>query len=219
MQLLKPGTAAPNFSLRDQRGQVHSLTDYRGRPLVLYFYPQDDTPTCTDEACHFRDHLPEFAKIKGAVVGVSPDDEASHAAFAARHRIRFPLLADTARDASGAPVTCNAYGVWGEKSLYGRKYVGLVRTTFLIDADGKVARRWDRVRVRGHAAAVLAALRELKGMPPAVARGRPVRQGARRPRTKARARGPVTRRRSAERPSGVIADVRAKPVARRQRKP
>jgi peroxiredoxin Q/BCP len=155
MPLIDPGKKAPSFSLKDQEGKTHRLADYAGRPVVLYFYPKDDTPGCTTEACAFRDNLPQFKKSKAAVLGVSILDEASKARFAAKHDLNFPLLADADHEVA------DKYGVWQQKSLYGRKFMGLARTTYLVGADGKVAKRWDNVKVKNHAEDVLAAVNEL----------------------------------------------------------
>ena len=152
MSLIEPGRKAPAFALQDQGGKTHRLADYAGRPLVLYFYPKDDTPGCTAEACSFRDNLPRFKTSKAAILGVSILDEASKAKFAKKYGLTFPLLADPGHEVA------EKYGVWQEKSNYGRKYMGIARTTYLIGADGKVRKRWDRVRVDGHAEEVLAAL-------------------------------------------------------------
>jgi peroxiredoxin Q/BCP len=152
MALIDPGKKAPAFNLKDQDGKVHRLADYAGRPVVLYFYPKDDTPGCTKEACAFRDNLPKFKTSKAAVLGVSILDEASKARFAAKHDLTFPLLADADH------AIAEKYGVWQKKSLYGRSFMGLVRTTYLIGGDGKVVKRWDNVKVDGHAEAVLAAV-------------------------------------------------------------
>jgi peroxiredoxin Q/BCP len=152
MALIDPGKKAPAFSLKDQHGKTHRLADYAGRPVVLYFYPKDDTPGCTKEACAFRDNLPKFNTSKAVVLGVSILDEASKARFAAKNNVTFPLLADADHAVAGK------YGVWQEKSLYGRNFMGLVRTTYLIGGDGKVVKRWDKVKVDGHAEAVLAAV-------------------------------------------------------------
>ncbi len=158
------------FSLgsgKDAKGAPHALASYRGRAVVLYFYPKDDTSACTAEACAFRDALPSFETLhRAAVLGISPDSAKSHAKFAAKHSLNFTLLADTP-GASGTPAVCDAFGVWAEKSMYGKKYMGVVRTTYLIDAQGRVARRWDKVKVDGHADEVLAALAELTGAGPA----------------------------------------------------
>jgi peroxiredoxin Q/BCP len=152
MPLLDPGKKAPAFNLKDQDGKTRRLADYAGRPVVLYFYPKDDTPGCTKEACAFRDNLPRFKPTKAAVLGVSVLDEASKARFASKYDLPFPLLADP--DHSVA----EKFGVWQKRSLYGRTYMGIARTTYLIGPDGKVAKRWDKVKVDGHAEAVLEAL-------------------------------------------------------------
>jgi peroxiredoxin Q/BCP len=155
MPLIDEGKKAPSFSLNDQEGNTHRLADYAGRPVVLYFYPKDDTPGCTTEACAFRDNLPQFKKSKAAVLGVSILDQASKARFAAKHDLNFPLLADADHEVA------DKYGVWQQKSLYGRKFMGLARTTYLVGADGKIAKRWDNVKVKNHAEDVLAAVNEL----------------------------------------------------------
>jgi peroxiredoxin Q/BCP len=149
------GDKAPAFALEDQTGTIHRLKDYAGQLLILYFYPKDDTPGCTKEACDFRDHLPKFDRSKAAVLGVSILDAASKARFAKKHRLKFPLLADPDHDVA------EKYGVWQKKSLYGRQFMGVARTTFLIGPDGKIVKRWDNVKVDGHAAAVLAAVQGL----------------------------------------------------------
>jgi thioredoxin-dependent peroxiredoxin len=149
MALIEPGKKAPAFSLKDQHGKTHKLADYAGRPVILYFYPKDDTPGCTKESCDFRDAQPKFKAGKAVVMGVSILDEKSKARFAGKHGLSFPLLADADH------AVADKYGVWQEKSLYGRKFMGIVRTTYLIGADGKVVRRWDHVKVDGHAADVL----------------------------------------------------------------
>ena len=155
MPLIEPGKKAPAFSLKDQHGKVHKLADYAGRPLVLYFYPKDDTPGCTKEACSFRDNLPRFKPSKAAVLGVSILDEASKARFADKYDLTFPLLADEDHQVA------EKYGVWQKKSLYGRSFMGIARTTYLIDRDGKVAKRWDNVKVDGHTDTVLDAVEAL----------------------------------------------------------
>jgi len=160
---LQAGTKAPAFSLKDQDGKTHRLADYKGKPLVLYFYPKDDTSGCTKEACAFRDLLPAFRDHDAAVLGVSILGQASKAKFAAKHALTFPLLADDRVDADGKPDPKVAadYGVWVEKSMYGRTYMGVERATFLIAPDGTIARVWPRVKVPGHADEVAAALAEL----------------------------------------------------------
>jgi peroxiredoxin Q/BCP len=155
MPLVEPGKKAPAFTLNDQEGKSHKLSDYAGQPVVLYFYPKDDTPGCTAETCSFRDNLPRFKKGEVVVLGVSILDEKSKAKFAAKYNVNFPLLADADHDVA------EKYGVWQEKSRYGRKYMGIARTTFLIDRQGKVARRWDNVKVDGHTEEVLDAVNEL----------------------------------------------------------
>jgi thioredoxin-dependent peroxiredoxin len=155
MALIDEGKKAPAFSLNDQDGKTHKLADLAGKPVVLYFYPKDDTPGCTKETCAFRDNLPKFKAGKAAVFGVSILDEKSKAKFAAKFDVNFPLLADADH------AVAEKYGVWQEKSLYGRKFMGIARTTYLIGADGKVAKRWDNVKVDGHAEDVLAAVKSL----------------------------------------------------------
>jgi peroxiredoxin Q/BCP len=142
--------------LKDQDGQLHRLRDYAGRPLVLFFYPKDDTPGCTKEACAFRDNLPRFKTGKAAVLGISILDEASKARFASKHGLNYPLLADADHEVA------DKYGVWQKRSLYGRSFMGIARTTYLIGGDGRVARRWDKVKVDGHAEEVLAAVDDLQ---------------------------------------------------------
>ena len=155
MPLIDVGKKAPAFALPDQSGASRKLSDYAGRPVVLYFYPKDDTPGCTKESCAFQDNLPKFKPSKAAVLGASILDEASKARFAAKYSLTFPLLADADHELA------EKYGVWQEKSLYGRKFMGIVRTTYLIGPDGKVARRWDNVKVDGHADEVLEAVKSL----------------------------------------------------------
>ena len=154
--MIDVGKKAPAFTLKDQDGVTHKLSQYAGRPVVLYFYPKDDTPGCTTESCDFQTRLPKFVKAGNAVVlGVSILDEKSKARFATKHGLTFPLLADPDHEVA------EKYGVWQEKMRYGRKYMGIVRTTYLIDAEGKVAKRWDKVSVDGHAEEVLSALTSL----------------------------------------------------------
>lgn len=152
MPLIEPGKKAPAFSLTDQDGKTHRLSDYAGHPVILYFYPKDDTPGCTQESCDFQEMLPRLKRKDAVVLGVSILDEKSKAKFAEKHGLTFPLLADADH------AVAEKYGVWQEKSNYGRKYMGIARTTYLISADGKVQERWDSVKVKGHADAVLAAI-------------------------------------------------------------
>lgn len=155
MSLVEPGKKAPAFTLKDQGGKTHRLADYAGRPVILFFYPKDDTPGCTKEACAFQDSLPLLKTSTAAVLGVSILDEASKARFATKFNLSFPLLADEDH------AVAEKYGVWQKKSLYGRSFMGNVRTTYLINPQGKVARRWDNVKVDGHADAVLEAVGEM----------------------------------------------------------
>jgi peroxiredoxin Q/BCP len=155
MPVIEPGRKAPAFSLPDQHGAVHSLADYAGRPVVLYFYPKDDTSGCTKEACTFQEALPKFDTSKAVVLGVSILDSASKAKFAKKYGLTFPLLADEDH------AVADQYGAWQQKSMYGRKYMGIARITYLIGRDGKVAKRWDSVKPAEHPAEVLAAVQAL----------------------------------------------------------
>lgn len=155
--LVEVGAKAPAFTLPDSEGKSHKLADFKKRWLVLYFYPKDDTSGCTAQACSFRDQLPDFEALDAAVVGISPDDAESHARFQTKHQLPFLLLADPGKEA------LEAYGVWQEKSMYGRKYMGVIRTTYLIDPKGVVAHRWDKVKVPGHAEQVRDTIRSLRG--------------------------------------------------------
>jgi len=155
MSLIDPGKKAPAFTLKDQNEAAHKLSDYEGRPVVLFFYPKDDTPGCTTESCAFQDNLPKFKTQKAAVFGISINDEKSKKRFADKFHLKYPLLADADHEIA------EKYGVWQKKTLYGRGFMGIVRTTYLIDRDGKVARRWDKVKVDGHAEEVLQAVEAL----------------------------------------------------------
>ena len=146
------GDKAPSFTLKDDRGQLVTSESLKGKPYVLYFYPKDDTTGCTMQACGFRDSLPRFGAKGVKVLGVSPDNEASHERFRKKYELTFPLLADTEK------TLCEAYGVWALKKNYGREYMGVERSTFVIGADGKVKQAWRGVRVPGHVDAVLAAV-------------------------------------------------------------
>ena len=152
--MLKPGAKAPAFKLPASGGETISLKDLKGKPVVLYFDPKDDTSGCTTEACEFRDHWKAVQKAGAVVLGVSPDPVAAHDKFRAKYKLPFPLLADVDH------AVAEAYGVWGEKSMYGRKYFGILRTTFLIGADGRIVRVFEKVKPKGHAVEVLAALAE-----------------------------------------------------------
>ena len=153
--MVKEGNKAPDFTAKDQNGNKVKLSDYKGRRVVLYFYPKDDTPGCTKEACSFRDANDIYAKKGIKVFGVSIDDEKSHQKFISKYSLPFDLLADTDKK------IVEKYGVWGEKSMYGKKYMGVERTTFLIDGKGVVREVWPKVKVAGHAKAVLEAARKL----------------------------------------------------------
>jgi thioredoxin-dependent peroxiredoxin len=148
------GTPAPAFSAIDQHGQKHSLKAYKGKPVVLYFYPRDDTPGCVKEACGFRDAQAEIKKAGAIVLGVSRDDQASHEKFAKKYDLNFPLLVDE------GPIS-EAYGTWVEKTKYGRTYMGIQRATFLIGPDGRIAKVWPRVKPEEHPQHVLEALKAL----------------------------------------------------------
>ena len=160
MSLVEVGRKAPAFSLKDADGNTHALKDHAGKAVVLYFYPKDDTSGCTKQACEFRDEKSRFTRAKAVVLGVSPDDEKSHRKFIDKHDLNFTLLADP-KDSKGNPRVCEKYGVWQEKSMYGRKYMGVVRTTYLIDPTGKVVQRWEKVKVTDHAQEVLDAVKAL----------------------------------------------------------
>lgn len=163
MGLIEPGKKAPAFSLADQDENKHALKDYAGKPVVLFFYPKDSTSGCTDEACQFRDEMPKFKRSRATVLGISILGTKSKAKFAAKHELDYPLLADDATNEDGKPdpKIAQKYGVWVEKSMYGRNYMGINRTTYLIGPDGKVVKRWDKVKVPGHAEEVLAEVKAL----------------------------------------------------------
>ena len=155
MQLIEVGAKAPSFQLTDQDGKAHRLEDYRGAPLVLYFYPKDDTSGCTREAQDFTALAPDFAALDATVIGVSRDTVKKHDRFKAKYDLAVIL----ASDEDGA--ACEAWGVWVQKKLYGREYMGIERATFLIDAEGSVRQVWRKVKVPGHADEVLAAVKAL----------------------------------------------------------
>ncbi|MBI4348758.1 MAG: thioredoxin-dependent thiol peroxidase [Elusimicrobia bacterium] len=149
---LAAGDRAPGFSLSDDAGKTHRLSDYRGKTVVLYFYPKDNTPGCTQEACDFRDRHKRFCAKGWVVLGVSPDSPESHAKFKRKFELPFPLLADVDRKA------CEAYGVWKEKSLYGRKFMGVERSTFIVGPNGRLTAVLRKIKVAGHAAELLKSL-------------------------------------------------------------
>jgi peroxiredoxin Q/BCP len=151
---LEAGDAAPDFDLEDQDGNRHRLADYAGQTVVLYFYPKDETPGCIKQACSLRDHHDEISAEGAVVLGVSVDDADSHRAFRANHSLPFPLLVDTEKTLS------TAYGSWGEKVLYGRKSIGMTRSTFVIGSDGVLTKVWKRATAAGHGERVLKVLRQ-----------------------------------------------------------
>jgi peroxiredoxin Q/BCP len=153
--MLEAGANAPQFALPADDGSTVDLAALRGKKVVLYFYPRDDTPGCTKEACEFRDSWTAVQRAGAVVLGVSPDGIAAHEKFKKKYRLPFQLLADTGHEVA------DAYGAWGRKNLYGRLFSGILRTTFVIDQDGRIAKVFEKVRPKGHAAQVLAALDEL----------------------------------------------------------
>jgi peroxiredoxin Q/BCP len=153
---LPEGVPAPNFKLEDEHGEPHELKEYLGKPVVLYFYPKDDTPGCTKEACNFRDDYAEFKKAGVVVLGVSPDDPESHMKFINKYNLPFTLLADPGH------VVCSLYGVWGPKKYMGRSYEGVLRTTYLISTDGIIVRVFENVKPDGHSREILDALQKIQ---------------------------------------------------------
>lgn len=150
--LLEQGAIAPDFELDDENGVPHKLSDYRGKYVVLYFYPKDDTPGCTTEACNFRDDYSAYTKAGVVILGVSPDNVKSHAKFKMKHELPFTLLADINHE------VCVTYGVWALKKMMGREYFGVLRTTYLIGPDGKIVKVFEKVKPADHSAEVLAAI-------------------------------------------------------------
>ena len=150
--MIEEGKPAPDFELRSDSGETVKLSDFRGRPVVLYFYPKDDTPGCTTEACEFRDAYDGFRERGAEVLGVSPDDVASHGKFKTKYELPFTLLADPEHEVA------EKYGVWGERSSYGKTSMGIKRSTFIIDGDGNVARAMLGIKPAGHAEKVLESL-------------------------------------------------------------
>jgi peroxiredoxin Q/BCP len=152
---LEVGDKAPAFKLKNQDGELISLSDLKEKPVVLYFYPKDDTPGCTKEACNFRDEFPKFGKMKAEIIGISADSVESHKKFAEKYKLPFNLLSDEKKE------VIEKYGVWQQKSMYGKKYMGIVRTTFIIDASGKIRKIFPKVKVDEHNKEVMEALKEL----------------------------------------------------------
>jgi peroxiredoxin Q/BCP len=153
--MVDAGDAAPDFMLADGAGDTIKLSGFRGKSVVLYFYPKDSTPGCTREACDFRDGFADVSEVGVEVFGVSPDGASSHRKFASKHELPFRLLSDPEHEVA------DAYGAWGEKTFMGRKSMGIIRSTFLIDAGGTIRKVWRKVRVKGHAAEVLEAAKAL----------------------------------------------------------
>ena len=151
--MLEVGKKAPDFSLLNQDGNKISLKDYLGKKVVLYFYPKDDTSGCTKEACSFSADLPKFSKVDAIILGVSPDSVKSHKKFSEKYKLKFDLLADEEKK------IVEKYGVWKEKSMYGRKYMGVERTTFIINENGKIKKIFNKVKVEGHNKEVMESLK------------------------------------------------------------
>jgi peroxiredoxin Q/BCP len=143
-EMIERGAVAPDFTLETDQGESVTLSKLRGKQVILYFYPKDDTPGCTIQACDFRDAMPRFEGVSAVVLGVSPDSVKSHAKFREKFGLNFPLLADEEHSVS------EAYGVWKEKKMYGRTYMGIERSTFLIDEEGRVSEMWRKVKPKGH---------------------------------------------------------------------
>jgi peroxiredoxin Q/BCP len=150
--MLEIGKIAPNFKLKDQNNKVMSLSDYKGKNIVLYFYPKDNTSGCTAEACNFRDEFPKFGNSNAVVLGVSPDSVESHKKFADKYKLPFTLLSDEKKE------VLEKYEVWKEKSMYGKKYMGVERTTYIIDVEGKIKKIFSKVKVPDHNKEVMEAL-------------------------------------------------------------
>ena len=153
--MIHENTKAPDFELPNNLGEKTSLSDYIGNPVVLYFYPKDDTPGCTTEACNFRDDFDEYQKLGVEIIGVSPDTVKSHTKFISKHKLPFLLLADEDHK------VCEMYGVWGKKKIFGKEYFGVLRTTFLIDKDGNLVREFKGVKPVRHSKEVIDAIHEL----------------------------------------------------------
>ena len=155
MQVPQKGETAPDFTLLTDTGESLQLSSLRGRPVVLFFYPKDNTPACTLEACALRDVFPQFDTANAVILGISPDSVRKHKGFRERFNLPYNLLADTDH------VVAGSYGVWAQKTFWGRKYMGVLRTTFVIDAEGKIAHVFEKVSVLNHAAEVMAAVHQL----------------------------------------------------------
>ena len=153
--MLEAGSMVPKFSLPDQNGKVHNIEDYKGQWIIIYFYPKDLTPGCTTEACSFQEALPDFNSIDAVIFGISKDSVALHKKFADKYNLQFSLLSDENSD------VCEQYGVWQKKSMYGKEYMGIVRSTFLVNPEGKIAKVYPKVNVKEHHAEILNDLKEL----------------------------------------------------------
>lgn len=156
MNVLQKGEPVPDFTLPGSNGKDVSLHDYRGQKVVLYFYPSDMTPTCTQQACDFRDYSSQISKTGAEIIGISPDPISSHGKFIDKYTLPFLLLADEEKE------VCSLYGVWKLKKMYGREYMGVERSTFLIDENGNLIEEWRKVRIKGHVEAVLNRILEQK---------------------------------------------------------
>ncbi len=156
---MEVGSKAPDFSLSNQDDVEVSLRDFQGSWVILYFYPKDKTPGCTQEACDFRDNLQEFNELNAVVLGISPDSAKTHQSFIEKENLNFTLLSDSDK------IALKAYGAWGLKKLYGKEYEGVVRSTFIINPQGKIAFAWKNVKVKGHIKAVKEKLKELQSLP------------------------------------------------------
>jgi len=154
--MLEVGTKAPDFTLPDQKGTEHKLSDYKGKWIILYFYPKDMTPGCTQEACNFRDEFSEFKKLNTVILGVSKDNISRHQKFAEKYELPFTLLSDE------KGTVCEDYGIWQEKSMYGKKFMGIVRATYIINPDGEIAKVYPKVKVKDHDAELLEDLKSLQ---------------------------------------------------------
>lgn len=155
--MLKEKSKAPEFSLRNQDGEEVSLSDFKGKRVVLYFYPKDDTPGCTTEACNFRDDYSQYKEAEVIILGVSPDSEKSHAKFSSKHQLPFPILVDVDHQ------VCELYGVWGKKKFMGKEYDGVLRTTFIIDREGNIVKIFEGVKPTNHSEEVLKVLKKIQG--------------------------------------------------------
>ena len=154
MEYLPVGSIAPDFTLPDENGDMHSLSDYRGKKVVLYFYPKDDTSGCTTEACEFRDDYDVYEKAGVVILGVSKDGQKSHTKFKTKYDLPFTLLSDESTEMQ------QEYGVWGTKKMYGREYMGTYRTTYVIDEEGKIVKVFEKVKPKGHSQMILASFEE-----------------------------------------------------------